>query len=60
MGRSRPYRYTCPPGSRENILDVSDEFLMMGIGRPPLNVRSFHFSRCDVTRRHDTTSDGAM
>jgi len=54
---SRPYRYTCPPGSRADLLNVSDEFVMMGVGRPPLNVRSFHFSRYDVTRRRDMTSD---
>jgi len=60
MGRPRPYPYTCPPGSRADILDVSDEFLIMGVGRLSLIVRSFHFSRCDVTRRRDTTSDGAM
>jgi len=61
-GRSlpRPYRYTCPPSSRADMLDVFDEFVMMGVGQPPVNMRSFHFSRYDMTRRRDMTSDGAM
>ena len=31
------------------MLDVPDEFLMMGVGRSPLTVRLFLFSRYDVT-----------
>jgi len=31
------------------VLHMSDESLMMGVGRFPLIVRLFHFSRCDVT-----------
>jgi len=52
------YRYTCPPGSRADVSDMSDESLIMGVGWPPLDVRSFHFSRFDLTRRRDMTSDG--
>jgi len=53
------YRYTCPPGSRADVSDMSDESLIMGVGRSPLVARAFHFSRYDLTRRRDVTSDGA-
>jgi len=42
------------------MLDVSDEFVMIDVGRPLLIVRLFHLSRCDLTRRRDMTSDGVM
>ena len=44
---------------QEGGLDMSDESLMMGDGWAPLVVRSFRFSRCDLTKRRDMTSDGA-
>jgi len=59
-GSASPIPVHLTPSSRADILGVFDEFLMMGVGRPPLNVRSFRFSRCDVTRQRDMTSDGAM
>ena len=41
-----PISIHLPPGSRA---DMSDESLMVGVGRSPLVVQLFHSSRYDVT-----------